>query len=98
MSKTNEEGTNNSEFQSGGEFKEMLDHSHIWIVLCNKEGNVTNVNKSALKIMGISKLNDILGYNLFDYPLIAEKKEELLNKGIIKFQGPLDLQRLFHHN
>lgn len=86
MSKTNEKGINSSGFQLGSEFKEIFDNLPIWIVLCSKEGNVTNVTKSALKIMGISKLKNILGYNLFDYPLI-EEKEELLNKCIIKFQS-----------
>ena len=41
--------------------------------------------------MAISKIDDILGINLFDNPFVEEKKDELLKEGIIRFQAPLDL-------
>ncbi len=44
--------------------------------------------------MAISKLNDILGLSMFDNPPIEEKREELINDGVIHFQAPLDLDMI----
>ena len=59
-----------------------------------KMGRLTNANDSALKIARIPKLDDVLGTNIFDNPIIASKKEELHEKGLIKFQDSLDLSKL----
>ncbi|MGF7117176.1 PAS domain S-box protein [Methanobacterium oryzae] len=72
-------------------YKEIFNKSPIGIIFHDKEGNIIDANKSALEILGVPKLEYILGHNMFDYSLIAEKKEELLNKGIIDIQAPLDL-------
>jgi PAS domain S-box-containing protein len=91
MDKTNKSNIKGPIGQSDNEFKEIFYQSPIGIILHDKKGIAINANKSALEIMGIAKLEDILEVNLFDNPFIEEKKEELLNKGIIKFQAPLDL-------
>ena len=44
--------------------------------------------------MAISELDDVLGLSLFDNPFIEEKKEELIDKGVIRFQAPLDLDMI----
>ena len=72
-------------------FREIYEKSPIGIIFHDKEGIAVNANDSALKIMAISELDDILGINLFDNPFIVDKREELLKEGIIRFQAPLDL-------
>jgi hypothetical protein len=48
--------------------------------LYDKKGKLTSANDSALKITRIPKLDNIIGTNLFDNPVIASKKEELHEK------------------
>ena len=75
------------------QFKEIFNQSPIGILLHDNEGVTVNANNSALKIMGIS-LNDILRHNMFDYIPINERKSELIKEGIIKFQAPLNFEKL----
>jgi signal transduction histidine kinase len=91
MGRTNETDIKDSKLQSGDEFKEIFNQSPIGILFYDKKGNAINANKSALAIMDIPKLDDVLCINLFDNPFIKEMKNELFNEGIINFQVPLDL-------
>ncbi|MGB7969822.1 MAG: PAS domain-containing protein [Methanobacterium sp.] len=72
-------------------FREIYQKSPIGIIICNKTGNIIYANPSALKIIQISKLEDITNNNIFVYPDIATKKELLVKEGIIEFQVPSDL-------
>jgi len=71
-------------------YREIFEKSPIGILFYNKKGKLTDANQSALQIAGIPKLENILGISLFDNPNIKEMKEELLEKGLIKFQAPLN--------
>ena len=75
-------------------FKEIFYQSPIGILFYDEEGRLTNANDSALKIARIPKLEDVLGINIFENPLIASKKEELHKKGLIKFQDSLNLTKI----
>ncbi|MGZ7109514.1 MAG: PAS domain S-box protein, partial [Methanobacterium sp.] len=75
-------------------FREIFENSPIGIALFDREGNVTNFNKSALEIMGVPNLDVIPKVNLFDYTEMKENKEELFKKGIIRFKTSLNLQDL----
>ncbi len=86
MERTNKRGIKDSASQSEDEFKEIFNQSPIGIIFHNKEGIAVNANTSALKIMAISKIDDILGINLFDNPFIEEKKDELLKKVLSGFK------------
>lgn len=79
-------------------FEEIFYQSPIGIILYNKEGKLINANDSALNIVRITKLDDILNTRIFDHPLIAPKKEDLLKNGLIKFQSSLDLRQIKGHN
>ncbi len=94
MERTNKTSIKDSKPQIKDEFQEIFNQSPIGILFHDKEGIAVNANDSALKIMAISKLDDVLGINLFDNPFIAEKKDELTDKGIIKFQAPLNLEKI----
>ena len=67
-------------------FKEIFDKSPIGILIYDDNGKLVDANQSALEIAGIYKLENILGINLFDNPVIAEKKNKLLKEGSIKFR------------
>ena len=79
-------------------FEEIFHQSPIGILLYDKEGKLTNANDSALKIARIPRLDDVLGISLFDNPIIASRKEELHEKGLIKFQDSLDLIEIKEQN
>ncbi len=77
------------ELKNIDKFKEIFDKSPIGIIFYDNEGKLVDANNSALNIWGISKLEDIIGSYIFDNQNIADKKEELLNDGLIKFHAPL---------
>ena len=79
-------------------FEEIFYQSPIGIFFYDKKGKLTNANDSALYIARIPKLDDVLGTNIFDNPKIASKKEELHEKGLIKFQDSLDLIKIKEQN
>ena len=94
MDITNKNSVKDFAGQLGDEYKEIFNQSPIGIIFHDKKGIAVNANNSALKIMGIFRLDDILGINLFDNPFIAGKKEELIDNGVIHFQAPLDLDMI----
>lgn len=71
-------------------FRESFEKSPIGTAFSDKKGNLTDANQSTLKIMGYPSLNDILELNIFNDPYIAPKKDELLEKGHIRIQSPVD--------
>ena len=80
--------------QLDDKFREIFNQSPIGIIFHDKKGITVDANNSALKIMAISRLDDILGLSMFDNPPIEEKREELINDGVIQFQAPLDLDMI----
>ncbi|MGZ7119300.1 MAG: PAS domain S-box protein, partial [Methanobacterium sp.] len=76
------------------QFREIFEKSPIGILFYDKNGITVNANNSALKMLGFPRLDDVLGHNLFDNTYISEKKDELLRKGIIRFQAPLNLEKI----
>ena len=98
MDKPNENDLKCQTGQSNSNFEEIFYQSPIGLLLYDKDGKLTNANDSALKIARIPKLDDVVGTNIFDNPTIASKKDELLNKRLIKFQDSLDLTKIKEHN
>ncbi len=72
-------------------FRGIYQQSFIGIIICNKMGKILYLNQSALKILQISKLEDIPNHNIFVSPDIAAKKELLIKEGIIEFQAPYNI-------
>lgn len=79
-------------------FEEIFYQSPIGILIYDKEGRLINANDSALCIARIPKLEDVLNTNIFDNPIIAAKREDLLSKGLVKFQDSLNLIQIKEHN
>jgi PAS domain S-box-containing protein len=73
-------------------FKEIFHKSPIGIFLYDENGKIFDANQSALEILGIPKLENILGTNLFKNPYIAQNKEILMSEKSIKFQAELNLK------
>ena len=67
-------------------FREIFEKSPIGIIFFDKEGNLTDANPSALEIGGVPSLNDVIGINIFNKINMGPKKDELLQKGLVKFQ------------
>ncbi len=98
MDKPNENDLKCQNWQSNSNFEEIFYQSPIGLLLYDKDGKLTNANDSALKIARIPKLDDVVGTNIFDNPILASKKDELLNKRLIKFQDSLDLIKIKENN
>ena len=98
MDKPNKNNENCQAWQMTTNFEEIFYQSPIGILLYDKEGRLTNANDSALNIAKIPRLNDVLGTNIFDNPLLASKKEDLREKGLINFQDSLDLIQIKEQN
>ena len=71
-------------------FREIYQESPIGIIICDKMGKILYINQSALKILQISKLEDITD-NIFISSDIAAKKELLVKEGIIEFQASYNI-------
>ena len=72
--------------EQSDKFREIFEKSPIGILFFDKEGNLTDANVSALEIGGVPSLNDVIGINIFNKINMGPKKDELLQKGLIKFQ------------
>ena len=82
-------------------FRESFEKSPIGILFFDKEGNLTDANQSALEIGGTPSINDVIGINIFNAVIMGSKKDELLEKGLIKLQYPVnfdDIKKLGIYN
>ena len=70
-------------------FMSIFDKSPIGILFYNEEGKLIDINPFSFKILGISKLDDILGINLFEISNFVPIKETLIKEGLVRFQIPL---------
>lgn len=80
--------------QSGEKSSILFDKSPIGILLFYKKAKLIDINESAVQIMGIPKLEEIKGINLFDEFNIGYIKDELYEKGSIKLQFPLNFDNI----
>ncbi len=56
------------------------------MLIYDDEGNLTNLNRSALKIINVHDKKDIPVNNLLNNPIFHFEKESLIKKGLFKFQ------------
>ena len=96
MSKNNKTHINEFLSQSRDKFRELFNKSPIGTILYDKNGQLIEINRSALQITGIPSIEAFKQINLFDNPHIKFMKEELIKKGYIKFQAPFDLEKVKH--
>jgi PAS domain-containing protein len=96
MSKNNKTHINESLSQSRDKFKELFNKSPIGTLLYDKNGQLIEVNQSALQITGIPSIEAFKRINLFDNLHIKFRKEELIKNGYIKFQASFNLEKVKH--
>ena len=68
-------------------FKEIFEKSPIGILFYDLNGKLVDANASALKIIGKSKLDDILGTNIFHNIYLEQNRDKLIEEGSLKFQS-----------
>ncbi|MGF7119256.1 PAS domain S-box protein [Methanobacterium oryzae] len=77
-----------------GQFKEIFEKSPIGILFYDKKGELIKANQSALEIIGIPSLNILKEVNLFENSHIKSHKEELFKNKYIRFQIPVNLDKI----
>ncbi|EKF86195.1 PAS/PAC sensor protein [Methanobacterium formicicum DSM 3637] len=60
------------------------------ILLYDEEGELVDANPAAIKLIGLPKLKDLPEINLFHNPIIPCQRDEIREKGVIRFQTQLD--------
>jgi PAS domain S-box-containing protein len=74
-------------------FKTIFMNSPIGIELYNSEGKLINANKSCLDIFGVSSIDSVKGFDLFQDPNISEEyKKKLLEGGNIRYEMTFDFE------
>jgi PAS domain S-box-containing protein len=68
-------------------FKEIFEKSPIGILFYDLDGKLADANASALKIIGKSNLDDILGTNIFHNINLDKNRNKLIEEGSLKFQS-----------
>ena len=70
-------------------FMSIFDKSPIGILFYNEQGKLIDINPFSFEILGISKLDDVLGVNLFGISNFVPIKDTLFKEGLVRFQIPL---------
>lgn len=68
-------------------FKEIFEKSPIGILFYDLNGKLVDANASALKIVGNSKLDDIIDTNIFHNIYLEQNRDKLIEEGSLKFQS-----------
>ena len=75
-------------------FRTVYQRSPIGIMLYDSTGQLTDMNKAALEIFGLSSFSDAMAPALFDNPNVdQEAKRRLRSGGTIRYEGPLDFDK-----
>ncbi len=76
-------------------FRIIFMESSIAITLYNSDGKLIDANKACLKLINVSNVDDIKGFDLFDDPnLPKDAKEKLLKGEIVKFEIVYDFDKV----
>jgi PAS domain S-box-containing protein len=71
-------------------FEEIFHKSPIGILFYDEEGKLVDANLSSLQILGVSRLNNILGSDLFDHSNINLNRQKLKKDGVLTYQATLN--------
>ena len=73
----------------------IFNESQLGIFLFDPEGKLTNVNRSAMEIFGISSNEDIIGLSIFDDPnLPNDIKADLIRGKQVRFETEFDFGQI----
>jgi len=62
-------------------FRQMFEQSPIGIELFDADGNLVDANRAILEMAGVSSLDDLHGFNLFDDPNLPSLLKEKIRRG-----------------
>ncbi len=81
--------------ESETKFRNIYEGSPIGIEVYNPRGKLLQANKACLDIFGVSDINEIKGFNLFDDPNVSSETKEKLRAGaIVRYVAPFDFEKV----
>jgi len=76
-------------------FRSLFSASPIGIEVYGSEGQLLNVNRSCLDILGISDKSQIIDFNLFEDPNVPDEvKEKLRRSEPVGYEAPYDFEKV----
>ena len=76
-------------------FRNIFEESPIGIELYDAQGMLITANRACLDIFGISDVNEIKGFKLFDDPNVTgEVKQRLRNGETVSYEAPFDFEKV----
>jgi PAS domain S-box-containing protein len=80
-------------------FRDIFQESPIGIEIYDAQGTLIAANKACLEIFGVSDLNEVMRFKLFQDPnLTDEIKKRLQNGETVKYEGPFDFEKVRQHH
>jgi len=84
---------------SEARFRDIFQESPIGIEIYDSEGILITANKACLEIFGVSDVNEVMRFRLFQDPnLTDEIKKRLQNSETVKYEGPFDFEKVRQHH
>ena len=80
-------------------FRDIFQESPIGIEIYDSKGTLVTANRACLDIFGVSELNEVKGFKLFEDPNITDEVKRRLGKGeTMKYEAPFDFEKVRQHN
>jgi len=80
-------------------FRDMFQESPIGIEIYDSQGILIAANKACLEIFGVSDVNEVMRFKLFQDPNVTDEiKKRLRNGETVKYEGPFDFEKVRQHN
>ena len=80
-------------------FRDIFQESPIGIEIYDSQGILIAANKACLEIFGVSDVNEVMRFKLFQDPNVTDEiKKRLRNGETVKYEGPFDFEKVRQHN
>ena len=84
--------------QSEERFRNIFEKSPVGIELYDSVGQLVDMNKSCLEMFGVSDVEKVKGFKLFEDPHLSEEVKENLKRGeVVRYEAPFDLEKVKEH-
>lgn len=79
-------------------FRTVYERSPVGIMVYDPEGQITNMNKVALDIFGLSSISEAKAPSLFEDPILPDQAKHLLRTGkTLRYEGAVDFGQAKEH-
>ncbi|MHA1975345.1 MAG: PAS domain S-box protein [Candidatus Hodarchaeales archaeon] len=76
-------------------FNAIFEKSNIGFELYNTDGLLTDVNSACLEIFGISSLEEVKGFDLFEDPNLSDESKEKIKAGeVVGYESIFDFEKV----